>query len=90
MTFAHKTHFVRGTRHPLAPDAQQTPPVPCDFKLGDKVTFTNDNGVAFAGLAVTGFGPAVEGNGRFVYLDKESYWFPVQPESLQLQPNPPQ
>jgi|GEM_PF-4317805 len=40
MTFAHKSHFVRGTQYPLASDAQQTPPVPCDFRAGDTVTFT--------------------------------------------------
>lgn len=90
MTFAHKFHFVRGAQYPLASDAQQTPPVPCDFKLGDTVTFTNDYGVSFADLRVVGFSPTVEGQGRFVYLDKSSWWFPVPPESLQLQPRPPQ
>lgn len=69
-TFKHKPHFVDGAKHHLTPDAQETPPVPCDFKLGDKVTFTNDNGIAFHGHVVTGFSPTVEGGGRFVYLDK--------------------
>ena len=56
-TFKHKPHFVDGAKHHLTPDAQETPPVPCDFKLGDKVTFTNDNGIAFHGHVVTGFSP---------------------------------
>jgi hypothetical protein len=85
-TFKHKPHFVDGAKHHLTPDAQETPPVPCDFKLGDKVTFTNDNGIAFHGHVVTGFSPTVEGGGRFVYLDKDSWWFPVRPENLTKQP----
>ena len=50
------------------------------------MTFTNDNGIAFHGHVVTGFSPTVEGGGRFVYLDKDSWWFPVRPENLTKQP----
>ena len=81
----HKPHFVRYAKHHLAPDAQRTPPVPCDLAIGDRVTFTNDYGVAFAGHIVTGFSPTVEGDGRFVYLDKDSWWFPVSPQNLRRQ-----
>ena len=37
-------------------------------------------------LIVTGFTPTVEGQGRFVYLDKECQWFAVTPGSLTKQP----
>lgn len=82
---ARKAHFVQGAKHPLALDATTSPPVPCDLKLGDVVTFTNDFGVAFNDLKVTGFTPCFEGHGRFVYLDKDSWWFPVKPDQLRLQ-----
>lgn len=82
---ARKAHFVQGAKHPLALDATTSPPIPCDLKLGDVVTFTNDFGVAFSDLKVTGFTPSVEGHGRFVYLDKDSWWFPVKPDQLRLQ-----
>ena len=82
---ARKAHFVQGAKHPLALDATTSPPIPCDLKLGDVVTFTNDFGVAFSDLKVTGFTPSVEGHGRFVYLDKDSWRFPVKPDQLRLQ-----
>ena len=85
-TFKHKPHFVCGAKHHLSPDAQRTPPVPCDFKVGDKVAFTNDFGITFSDLIVTGFTPTVEGQGRFIYLDKECWWFAVTPGSLTKQP----
>ena len=72
--------FVK-TRYPHAKDAQQTPPVPCEFEGGDSVTFTNDYGVAFRNKIVTGFSPTIDG-GRFVYLDKDAWWFSVNPDSL--------
>ena len=59
---ARKAHFVQGAKHPLALDATTSPPVPCDVKLGDVVTFTNDFGVAFSDLKVTGFTPCVVGH----------------------------
>lgn len=82
---ARKAHFVQGAKHPLALDATTSPPVPCDLKLGDVVTFTNDFGVAFSDLKVTGFTPCLEGHGRFVYLDKDSWWFPVKADQLRFQ-----
>lgn len=74
-----------GFKYPVPADAQSSPPVPCSFKIGDSVTFTNDYGAKFAQLVVKGFAPTIE-NGRFVYLDKSSWWFPVSPDSLEHSP----
>lgn len=79
-----KDHFIEGMRHPLAQDAQKTPPVPCEFAVGDRVTFTNDYGVQFFNRVVTGFSPAVEG-GRFIYFDNDAWWFPISPANLAKQ-----
>lgn len=52
------------------------------FAKGDKVTFTNDNGVVFTGHTITGFSsPIYEGSGT-VYLDYDCYWFPAKPANL--------
>ena len=83
--FEAKTHFIAGAKYPLAKDAQAFPPLPCEFKVGDKVTFTNDYGVEFHDKTVTGFASTVE-HGRFVFLDIDSWWFPVRPENLTKQP----
>lgn len=83
--FAAKTHFIAGAKYPLAKDAQAFPPLPCELKVGDKVTFTNDYGVEFHDKTVTGFASTVE-YGRFVFLDIDSWWFPVRPENLTKQP----
>ena len=77
-------HFINGMRYPLAVDAKESSPVPCEFKVGDLVTFTNDCGVVFPDMIVTGFSPTVE-HGRFVYFDASAWWFPVSPESLKKQ-----
>lgn len=62
---------------------EKTPTFECDFKLGDKVTFTNDYGVVFSGLEVTGFASEKNAfNGRFVHISTDCYWFPVAPHSL--------
>ena len=83
--FEAKTHFIAGAKYPLAKDAQAFPPLPCEFKVGDKVTFTNDYGVEFHDKTVTGFASTVE-HGRFVFLDIDSWWFPVRPKNLTKQP----
>lgn len=80
----HRKHFIEGMRFPLALDAVETPPAPCEFRVGDVVTFTNDNGVVFPDMVVTGFSPTVE-HGRFVYFDKDAWWFPVRPANLTKQ-----
>lgn len=88
MAFQKRPHFVSGARYPLPADAQRSPPVPCKLKVGDRVTYTNDYGVSFHDELVTGFSPTVESYGGFVYLDKDSWWFPVPPGALQLQRQP--
>lgn len=81
--FSQKPHFISGARHSLSSDALKEPPVPCEFKLGDTVTFTNENGVVFHGNRVTGFAPRPVGE-RFIYLDYDCWWFPTEPSSLTL------
>ena len=61
---------------------QQNPPVECDLKVGDRVTFTNENGVSFEGYRVIGFEQDTSFYGRYIYLDKDSFWFPVRREEL--------
>jgi hypothetical protein len=79
--FSSQPHFIEGMRYPLSIAAQKVPPIPCAFKVGDSVTFTNDYGVAFHNKIVTGFAPIVE-YGRFVFLDMDAWWFPSKPASL--------
>ena len=59
-------------------------PVPCDFKVGDTVTFTNEFGVSFEGRKIIGFADDDSFYGRFIFLDKDSYWFPCKPSELKL------
>jgi len=56
------------------------PPVECDFKVGDVVTFTNEYGVSFPNIKVVGFAEDDSFYGRFIYLDSDSWWFPSRPE----------
>lgn len=73
-------------------DMQCTPPVPCDFAVGDAVIFTNDYGVEFPAV-VRGFARqphGIEGD-RFVYLrfvNPGAWWFPHRPQSLRHVPQP--
>lgn len=61
------------------------PPVPCDFKVGDAVTYTNDYGVQFDRF-VRGFSavPTFLAGPAFVYLDSDCWWMPVPAQSLAL------
>jgi hypothetical protein len=52
---------------------------------GQKVTYTNEYGVSFNGYTVMGF--CEPQNGRCVYLDKSSYWYPVDPKNLTVEDN---
>ncbi len=54
-----------------------------DLEPGQKVTYTNDYGVKFEGYTVLGF--CTPDNGRCVYLNKDSYWFPVDPKNLTIE-----
>lgn len=50
-----------------------------DFKIGDKVTFTNEFGVSFENLEILGFRENADFlPERKVYLDTSSYWFAVK------------
>ena len=60
-------------------------PIECDFKVGDVVTFTNDYDVSFKDLKVIGFCEDDSFYGRFIYLNKDSYWFPCDPKDLKKQ-----
>lgn len=65
-------------------DLVSEPPIPCDFKVGDAVIFTNDYGVEFD-LRVVGFAsePHTDcDDPRFVYLDSSCWWFSVKASSL--------
>lgn len=74
-------HFIDGMNYPLIEGASRTPPIPCEFAVGDSVTFINDYGVEFPHQTVTGFSPTPE-YGRFVYFDSASWWFAAKPEQL--------
>ena len=59
------------------------PPQPCNFKVGDSVIFTNENGVEFGPHKVLGFTtPEDVSHGRFIHIDTDCAWFPVSPDSL--------
>ena len=61
-------------------------PKPCKFKLGDLVTFTNENGISFPNKVVIGFAkPENEVGGRFVHISTDAPWFPCNPEELTVQ-----
>lgn len=65
----------------------QSSPLPCDFKVGDVVTFTNEYGISFEGLTVMGFLES-ELKERFIYLNTDAYWFPHKPSELVLEHRP--
>lgn len=73
-------------------DMQDTPPIPCAFKVGDPVVYTNDNGVSFV-KRVRGFAGEIKefDHGRFIYTispdgrtEGSAWWFAVHPDSLRL------
>lgn len=64
------------------------PPIHCDLKVGDTVTFTNEYGVSFPGLKVIGFAKDDDFYGRFIYLETSSYWFPNHPAEVTLESRP--
>ena len=82
---ATRPHFVEGMKYPLCDDAQEVPPVPCDLRVGDLVTYTNEYGAKFANRRITGFSPTLEQGRRFVYYDNAAWWFPVDPKQLRKQ-----
>ena len=65
----------------------QVAPDGCPFKVGDKVNYMNDYGVVFHDRIIIGFDDNPKTNqiakyGHCVFLDNDSYWYPVTPESL--------
>lgn len=61
-------------------------PIECDLKVGDRVIYKNDFGSKFGPFEVIGFEKKEDiSGGRFVYLNKDSYWFPVKAEQLTKQ-----
>ena len=64
-------------------------PVPCKFKRGDSVTFTNEYGVKFYNLKVVGFDTPSSDylRGRFIHLNTSSYWFPHHESELSITPD---
>jgi hypothetical protein len=57
-------------------------PVDCKFKIGDKVSYTNDYGVTFDGHTVIGFAEDTGLYGNFIYLDLDCYWYATKPNKL--------
>jgi hypothetical protein len=58
------------------------------FKIGDKVTFTNDNGCVFPGKTIVGTYKNADmfgGELRYYYLPSDSPWFPVASRNLTLE-----
>jgi len=47
---------------------RKEPPVQCDLKVGDRVTYTNEYGVSFPRMLVIGFAHDDSFYGRFVHL----------------------
>ena len=63
-----------------------TAPIECGLKVGDRVIYRNDFGVKFGPFEVIGFEKKEDiSGGRFVYLNSDSYWFPVKAEQLTKQ-----
>lgn len=66
-------------------DLSDVPPVPCDFKLGDRVIFTNDAGLKWE-HTIRAFSKQLPERdwGRFVHIFPytDAWWFPVSPDSL--------
>ena len=59
-----------------------------DFKVGDKVAYTNPYGFTFHNFTVIDINKnnSLWKYGNYcIYLDKDSYWHPVKPEELELE-----
>ena len=55
---------------------------PTDLKIGDLVTFTNDQGAVFPNHTIIGFANPEELHGRSVYINTDCYWFPKRLTNL--------
>lgn len=69
-----------------ATELRQTPPVPCDLSVGDRVTFTNEYGVSFPCMRIIGFADDDSFYGRFIHITGPehpgAFWFPHKPDEL--------
>jgi hypothetical protein len=66
----------------FAKKLNKTSPVDCEFKIGEKVSYTNDYGVTFDDHTVIGFAENTEFYGKFIYLDLDCYWSATSPDKL--------
>ena len=55
------------------------------LKVGDVVTYTNDYGAEFEGKEIIGFASNKTSWAGYIYLNKDSYWFPVALKSITKQ-----
>ena len=78
------THHMNSNTELFAATLLQTPPVGCDLKIGDIVTFINDYGIPFPGKEVIGYRDLSTETDRFaawrpenvIHIDTDAYWFP--------------
>jgi hypothetical protein len=76
-------YTVEAGRAEFVANLKTDPHIACDFKVGDKVTFTNEYGVVFPNHVVVGFANHEQMlNGRFIFIDSDAYWFPKNPDQL--------
>lgn len=79
-------YTVESGRAAFVESLEKEPLIKCDFKVGDKVTFTNEYGVVFPNHVVVGFANQEQiFNSRFIFIDSDAYWFPKSPEQLKLE-----
>lgn len=73
-----KSKFIKGL--------SKTPPMGVPLKVGDKVRWTNENGVTWENTVI-GFDTESWYNkkyGKFVHIDTDSYWFPHHHDDFEL------
>lgn len=82
-----KAVFIMSEIEFIAKNLSTTPPKPCDFSVGDFVTFTNDYGMEFKNRRVIGFSSHLLEHGAFIHLSGTStpYWMPISPGQLTLE-----
>ena len=68
----------------LVASIRKISPIKTEFKLGQRVAYVNDYGVIFDDHIIIGFADDDLFYGKFIYLDIDSYWCPVAPDSLRV------
>lgn len=61
---------------------RKTPPVPCEFEIGEKVAFVNEAGIIFLNLEIIGFAEDDSFYGRFIYTNSDAWWYASKPSEL--------